>query len=185
MKFIFDFDSVLFNTKKFIENNYRCLERAGIPEDIARNYYQEIRGEVFSMKNFISTLLERQKVDGKMEDIYEEMMQECPNLANFSLLKIVERLGKNNCFIVTKGDDDFQRDKIKRSNVASLFSEIYVVPESKKEIIENICKKYKNEPVIFVDDKIKFFDDLDMKACPNLKTILYDEQGLKKIISVL
>lgn len=183
MKFIFDFDAVLFNTKKFIENNYVCLEKIGIPEDIAKNYYKEIRGRTFSLKNFISTLLERQKVEGKIEDIYEEMMQECPNLANFSLLKIVERLGKNNCFIVTKGDNDFQRDKIKRSNVAPLFCEIHVVSGSKKEIIEDICNKNKDEKVIFVDDKIKFFEDLDFKKCPNLKTILYDEQGLEKLLA--
>lgn len=181
MKFIFDFDAVLFNTKKFIENNYVCLEKVGIPEDIAKKYYKEIRGETFSLKNFISTLLERKKITTKMEGIYEEMMSECKNLANLPLLKVVTKLGKNNCLIVTKGDDDFQRDKIKRSNMALLFCEIHVVPGSKKEIIEDICNKNKDEKVIFIDDKIKFFEDLDFKKYPNLKTILYDEHGLEKL----
>ena len=49
-----------------------------------------------------------------------------------------------------------------------------VVADEKRELIEKICAEYKDEPILFIDDKIKHFEDLDFKKCPNLKTILYD-----------
>ena len=150
MKFIFDFDDVLFNTKKFKELLYKHMDKLD-----ASNVY------------------------------YEKIMQECPNLVNSSLVEIIQKLNKKNCFIVTFGDKEFQTDKIKRSGMWSLFSEIVIVQSSKKETIEKICAKHRNESVFFIDDKVQNFEDLDFKKYPNLKTILYDEQGLEKLTSIL
>ena len=189
MKFIFDFDDVLFNnTKQFKPHMYVCLEKAGVPRTVSEEYYKEAREKEFSLKNFITILLAHdplslkfQRGKEKVEEVYEEIMRECKNFINVQLTEMVKKLGRNNCFIVTNGEKQFQEDKIKNSGIASLFSEIYIVPNSKKEIIYDICNGNKNEKIIFIEDKIKFIEDLDFKKCPNLKIILYDEQGLEKL----
>jgi hypothetical protein len=109
------------------------------------------------------------------------MLSKTKDFLNVELLEIVKKLGKDNCYLVTQGNKEFHEDKIKRSRIATLFREIIIVPEFKKSVIENICEKHKDEEVIFIDDRQKFFDELDLKKCPNLKTILYDAQGLEKL----
>ncbi len=176
MKFIFDFDDVLFNTKKFKEHMYVCLEKAGINRSAAEEYYAKPKGARLWLKELLSHFSVR-------NDLYEEILNKSKNFINMELLNIIRKLGKENCYIVSYGNEEFQKDKINRTQIGSLFSEIMVVPESKKGAIEEICAKHMGEKVIFVDDKVHHFKDLDFKKCPNLKTILYDEHGLEKLKS--
>ncbi len=182
MKFIFDFDDVLFNTKKFKEKIYLSVEKVGISRDVEETYYKEFRKYAFSLKIFLTNLFAREKKRSVSVDaIYEEIMSDCERLLNKDLLEIVQKLSASDCFILTSGDEEFQKDKIRRSGIEKLFSEITVVPDSKREAMNKICAQYKDEKVIFIDDKQKFLDDLDLAKCPNLKTILCDEQGLEKL----
>ena len=175
MKYIFDFDDVLFdNTKKFKKHMYKVLADYGVDEEKAKEYYLKVREQEFSLKNFIRELLKcENKDENQTEEIYEKIMAECVNFTNTELLQSIERLGKENCFIITNGEENFQRDKIEYSGIYPFFSKIFIVPKSKKEIIYDICAKYKDEKITYVDDKIKFFEDLDLAKCPNLNNILY------------
>jgi len=168
-KYIFDFDDVLFyNTTLFKKHMYSCLEKAGIPYQEAFSHYQKIRQE-FSLKSFL--------VYFGVENIYEEIMSKCPDFVNTELIKTVEKIGKDNCYMITHGEKEHQLEKIKRSGIAPLFSEIIIIQGSKKEAVEKICAKHKDERVIFVDDRADRFEDLDFKKYPNLKTVLYTGQN--------
>ncbi len=175
MKFIFDFDDVLFdNTKKFKEHMYASLEKAGVSRNIAEEYYKTVRGNKFWLKEFLTHFSIK-------ESTYEKILNESKNFTNNELINIVKKLGKENCYIVTHGGEKWQRDKIKITGIESFFSEIIVVQGSKKEAVEKICAKHKEEKVLFIDDKAKHFENLDFKKYPNLKTILYDEQGFERL----
>lgn len=180
MKYIFDFDDVLFdNTKQFKEHMYLCLEKVGIPRNIAETYYEEVRENGFSIKNFVSVLLSRGKItEIEGMELCKKIMAENKNFANTKLIEKIKNLGKENCFIVTHGLNDYQLDKINSIDILPLFNEIITVQGSKKEAVEAICAKYKNEEVLFIDDKTKHFESLDFDKYPNLKTILYTGQKL-------
>lgn len=178
MKFIFDFDGVLFNAKGFIKFMYDYLEKSGMPRATTEEYYKKVGGTKFGLKEMLAYF----SID---ESFYEKIISESKKFNNKELLDVVTKLGKNNCYIVSHAKEDWQRDKIKRTGIDSFFSEIVVVPESKKQAVENICAIHKDEEVIFIDDKAKYFENLDFKKCPNLKTVLYDEQGLEKLNSIL
>ena len=109
-------------------------------------------------------------------------MQESRHFINVELIDLVKKIGKENCYIITNGEYEFNKDKVFTSGLSALFTGIFIVPGSKKEIIYDLCGKHKDEQVIFVDDKPKFIDDIDPNLCPNLKTILYDEKGIEKLI---
>lgn len=180
MKYIFDFDDVIFQTtrrrKEFI---FPFLEKKGIPISELENYYKNERTKNFSLKSLLAHF-------SLSVELYEELMSNSMEFANKELIELIKKLGKDNCYIVTYGENEFQLDKIKSIGVDVLFSAITTTSgQSKNEPIEKICEKHKDETVIFVDDKIKHFEDLDMNKCPNLKTILFDEQGLDKLKLVI
>ena len=180
MKFIFDFDDVLFDTTtQFKEHMYKSLEKAGVPRSVAEEYYNGVQ----TNKLWLRELLAHFSI--KEESVYEKILDESKNFINKKLLSLIKKLGKANCYIVTYGNNEFQRDKIKRAGIDSFFREVIVVPESKKGAIEKICDLHKNEEVVFIDDKAKYFSNLDFVKYPNLKTILYDEHGLQKLKSIL
>ncbi len=187
MKFIFDFDDVLFyNTDGLKKRIYFCLDKIGIPYNESEAYYKKIRGGEFLLKDFIFELLTKKGIKTvKTEDVYEDIMSKAPEFVNKDLTVLIKNLGKENCYLVTYGGYEFNKAKVEKSGLAPLFREIEIVQGSKKESVEKICEKYKDEQVFFTDDKIEFFKDLDFKKCPNLKTILYDEKGLEKLKAIL
>lgn len=181
MKFIFDFDDVLFHTTKhFKEHILIVMEKIGAPRNFVTEYLDKERWKLFSLKKLIARF-----ANGNKENVYEEIMGKNKNFINNELFALIKKLGKSNCYIVTYGEEEFQRDKIKRAGIDSLFSEIIIVSGSKKEAVEKICAKHKDETVVFIDDKPKHFEDLDFLKHPNLKTILFDEHGLEKVTSIL
>lgn len=178
MKYIFDFDDVLFNTSthpnNFRENIYSNLEKVGISPKLAKEYVERERWNKFSLKKMLAHFSTK-------EDLYEKIMSNNKIFLNQDLIRIIEKLGKNNCYLITYGDEEFQIDKITRTGINDLFAEIIAVPGSKKIAIEKICAQCKDEKVLFVDDKAKHFEDLDFATYTNLKTILFDEKGLEKL----
>ncbi|MFA6177513.1 MAG: HAD hydrolase-like protein [Candidatus Paceibacterota bacterium] len=183
MKYIFDFDDVLFQTTKHRkEHMFVLLQKAGIPLFEIEKYYKKARLEGLSLKSMLAHFLSDKEIQ---EKLYEEIMEENKNFINTELLEKIKKIGKENCFLITHGGTEFQNDKIERIGATPLFSEIIILQGSKKTAVENICERFREEKVIFIDDKVQYFEDLDFKKYPNLQTILYDEQGLEKLISIL
>ncbi len=185
MKFIFDFDDVLFNTGELKERTYACLRKIGVPRELSEGYYKKIRHIPFSLKKFIKHLLDQNHIQKNVNDIYEEIMSDIQNLVNVPLIDLIKKIGKENCFVVTYGEYDYNFAKLQRSGITPFFKDLHIVQGTKKEIVEKICKDYKDEKIFFIDDMAKHFKDLDMSKCPNLKTILYDETGLEKLKAIL
>ncbi len=184
MKLILDFDDTIFNnTSQFKPRIFSCLERAGVPRDVAEDYYREVREREFSLKDFLVTLLSRFNIEGtSVESLYQEIMRECPNFVNKTLMKVVQNVGRENCIIVSNGEEKFQQDKIKMSGVGSFFSEIFVVSETKKDVIGEICERNRNQEILFIEDKQKFIEDLPFDRYKNLKAVLYNENELQKLL---
>lgn len=187
MKLILDFDDVLFNnTKQFKPRMFSLIENAGVPLGVPEKYYQEFKIKGFSLKNFLVALWGKYNIKKfDTQDVYEDIMRECPNFLDKKLLDVVKILKKRNCYLSSSGDKKFQHEKIKRSGVQDLFYGVYITSESKKDMVTSICTKNKNDTVVFVDDKAIFFDDLDTEHCKNLKTILYDEHGFQNLTNEL
>jgi len=175
MKFIFDFDDVLIdNTKQLKESLYRHLGQAGVSRSEGDKYYAKIGGTRFWLKDMLAYF-------NLEEGLYNKILEDVKDFVNKELLEIIKKLGKDNCYVLTHGNENWQRDKIKSSGIAPLFADVIIVSEQKKDAIEKICARYKDEKIVFIDDKAKYFDNIDMSKCPNLKTILYDENGLAKL----
>ena len=185
MKYIFDFDDVLFDTEKFKEHIFNFLEKVGVNKLKVKTYYRKDRESKspFSLKKFLLDICAAEGIKRDQQEMYEDIMRTCQIFINGDLRELITRLGKENCFLVTDGLEEFQKDKIKHSAVHRLFNQIYIVQGSKKGPVEYVCGKYTDEPVIFFDNKKEYFNDLDKEKFPNLKTVEVPkgEKGFERI----
>ncbi len=180
MKFIFDFDDVLFYTTKHrLEHMFPLLEKSGISPREWDEYYKKTRLDGFSLRSALLNFLSHTNID--QDELYEKTMHIDKKFLNTDIFELLKKLGKENCFLITHGGEEFQKDKIKRTGVESFFSRIIVLVGSKKQAVEEICEKYSDEEVIFIDDKPQYFEDLNFEKYPNLKTILYTGQDLSSL----
>ncbi|HEU0085729.1 MAG TPA: HAD hydrolase-like protein [Candidatus Paceibacterota bacterium] len=179
MKLIFDFDDTLFRTTPlFKERMFSVLEAEGIPRIQSETLYKEMRVKEFSLMDYIGKFFTDEK---KKVELYQRIMETCSDLVNEELMSVVVATGKENCYIVTNGEQEFQLEKIEMSGIAPFFEEIIVVSGSKKEVIEKICQEFPDEKVIFVENREIFLSDLDIGKLPNLKTVPYDKNGFQKL----
>lgn len=179
MKVIFDFDDVLFNASAFKELMFSFLERYGIKN--AKEVYTRMREteKVFSVARYIDFLGIK---ENEKEIIYEGIMTPCAFLVNKELVAIIEEVGKENIFIVSQGDEMFQRDKIDRALSGKVLEgNVVVVSDSKRAEVAKICQMFKDEEIIFTDDKLEFLNDLPVLELPNLKTVLFNHRGTETL----
>src|SRR3989338_528590 len=144
-KYIFDFDDVLFfNTEKFKKYMYKCFEDVGVDYDTVKKYYKIEREKGWVLYNLVISVLEGE------------------NITTVSKEELADKIMK-----------EYQLEKVHRTGLGALFTEIFVVQDTKKGPVEMICKKFKDDEVVFVDDKEKRFADLDFEKYPNLRKVLY------------
>lgn len=178
MKLIVDFDDVLFKAGDFKEVVFDTIARYGVSDARARYDEERKKDTPFSLKNFLRTLFEEKKGSSLgVGIIYNEIMDYCERFVNQDLVGVMHKVGKENCYIVSSGDSEYQHDKITKTGLDKLVAKVIVVSGSKNVEIELICKEFPDDEVIFTDDKNIYFDDINRKVCPKLTTVTYDEQG--------
>jgi hypothetical protein len=186
MKVVLDFDDVLFKTNDMKEFFIRALETKGIDREITEHMYAKHRGTgiPFSLKRFLWTIAVRENIPEIAEhSFYENLLTSCPTFLNHSLVALVSSLGKENMYILTHGDEEYQMEKIARTLGGNFAKEIIVVTGSKRERLASICDTYPEEEIIFIEDKQHVLNDIEPKK--NLTTILFDYTAMSKIENVL
>ncbi|MDP9249664.1 MAG: hypothetical protein M3M85_04130, partial [bacterium] len=137
-------------------------------------YIEKEKGSGFSLKRML-------KHFSLHAGLHDEIMKENPAFVNKEVFEFLKTLEPKDCYVVTCGDEEFQKEKVRSAGLEPFFSEIIVVPGSKKEVVERICGQFPNEPVVFIDDRQYYFDDLDSEKYPNLKTVLYTGQTAQQL----
>lgn len=188
MKLIVDFDDVLFDTARFKSYIFKTMEIHGVNN--VKDFYDKERkiNKPFSLRYFIQYAIDITEKENdtmkkiyNVEEIYNNIISACPFFINDNMVEIMKNEGKQNCFIVTNGEIEYQNDKISKTGIGELCQKVYIVPRTKKDVIKELCTFFSSEIVIFIDDKSKFFEDIDMEVCKNLTTVLYNENGFENL----
>ncbi len=174
-KYIFDFDDVLFfNTEKFKKHMYACFEEVGVDYDTVKKYYKIETEKGWTLPGLVASVLKGENITSiSKEELSEKIMGECKNFVNNELIDQIKKLEVKDCYMVTHGVKEYQLGKVERTGLGPLFTQIFTVLDTKKGPVENICEQFKDDEVIFVDDKEKRFADLNFEKYPNLRTVLY------------
>lgn len=188
MKLVLDFDEVLFKTKDMREHFTQVLERKGVDRRMTELLYMKHRetGIPFSLKRFLWTVAVRTDMREVQEPhVYEEILKGCSKFVNKKLVEVVAPFSKENIIILTNGDKEYQMEKIKRSIGEDFAEEVIVVPGSKKEALQSICKEHPHEDIIFIEDQPRFIEDIDTESCKNLEVVLFGVSGIQDVQEVI
>ena len=74
---------------------------------------------------------------------------------------------KKDLILLSFGEINFQRTKIKNSGVSSFFSRVIVTQKNKIKEVKPICEKYSEEKIFFIDDKAEQIDEIK-KTLPQI-----------------
>jgi len=174
-KYIFDFDDVLFfNTDKFKKHMYKCFEEVGVSYDTVKRYYKIEKEKGWVLHNLVESIIDGENITSiNKDELSEKIMRECQNFINNELIDKIKKLKVKDCYLVTHGVKEYQLEKVNRTGLSPLFTQIFTVLDTKKGPVEMICEQFKDDEVVFVDDKEKRFADLDFVKYPNLRKVLY------------
>ena len=114
-------------------------------------------------------------------------MKNLSDLINKDLLDSIKYVDGGNCYIITAGNQETQLAKLINSEILNhiLKEKAIIVDNDKRVAIKKICEEFPNEKIIFIDDKQKNINDAESLNIPNLKNILFDNNGLFKIYKEL
>jgi FMN phosphatase YigB (HAD superfamily) len=182
MKIFVDFDDVLFNTKKFKENFLKkVFIRNGITEEIFNKYYYQ-RYEDGVGKEVMRYDFERQlqKIEKeinidtkKIEKEFRQFLNDTSEYVFSDVGLFFEKFKKNELFVISFSDTQFQKIKIGNSKISKYVKKINITNGDKsQEILEIIKKeKIKDEDIFFIDDRAEYITEVKKKI-PQVKTIL-------------
>ncbi len=186
MKIIFDFDDVIFDSNAFKQRIFSGLVSSGIPSDVIKDLY------IGHRTNFSPIILYKDAVEKtelkisekSIKKSVEDLVQNVDSYIDQRIISLIQSLGKENCFIVTAGDKDFQKLKVKASLGNNIIEEhCFFVEKKKSEALKSICEMYPTESIIFVDDKDRYIEEAKSLNTKNLFPILYRHDGFDVLSS--
>lgn len=173
MKIYFDFDRTLFDTKTFQEEIYRILIDYNIPIDLFDKIKFKNKEKGFNIFNILEEL---QKIHPFNKNLYTALNKliESDNIYVFDdvndILKYLKSIHYQ-LFVLTKGDDSFQRAKIINTDIVNYFDDIIITNNHKGDL-----KLDYN--AIFVDDSLEEIESI-LKNKP--KQVIYINRYSKDI----
>ena len=175
--FIFDFDGVFLDTPKFLMEMVRVLGRYGFtPKQVTAEYLANRKPDQppFSLISFLVSFFPDRP--GIIQKLYAELLGCVRSCLNPKMVEFLKKHKRENCFLVTNGEDEFQNDKINWSGLREFFSEVTIVQtNTKKREVEAICARFRDvKNIFFIEDKWQFLRDLDKEKYPNLRTYQYE-----------
>lgn len=177
MKILLDFDDTIFDTKAFKKHIFEVLKKNTVFNGEVLYEEGKKRGELFSLFLFLKKL--------NKENLYKEIMEYSKECVHKEISVLLSDYGKENCFIITYGDKNFQKEKIDYSGVMTMVQEVTVVSGSKKNTVEAYAKRFPYEKVLFIDDKKEFLDDVDTVKYKNLTCIHFADMSVKDLKQVI
>jgi FMN phosphatase YigB (HAD superfamily) len=171
MKIFLDFDDVLFHTQAFVNQTQKIFVQCGVSEELYRETYMQSRQKgngalkVYGLDVHLKMLQEllpgfdaeraRQGVEAILADTATYVFSDVE--------KLLKRLyaGGAQMYVVSFGVPAFQRAKIENSGLKKYLKGVLVGLEEKGKMLSEILgESLSQEPVWFIDDQIKFIEDV-------------------------
>lgn len=158
MKLILDFDDTIFDTERFKkEKLFLCLEKQGVSASNFEQNYKKYGAThpTYDLSTHLKSLCREFNIQIDTDSVIYEISKGLEEFVFPEYLEIIKKYGRENIFILTQGDLNFQQLKIKRSEVDKKVEQILIVRDSKKEKLDELALLWPNETIVFVDDKFK------------------------------
>jgi len=171
---IFDLDHTLLNTKRLNKDSFVILKKAGATDlqiNDSYKYLLSLSRFNYNFTNHAKAIQRKYKMKLDFEIINNFLNSSFKKYLNKGALLILNYLKKNNWEIIllTAGNPQYQKIKIKQSGLADYFDKILISHGCSKN---ETLKKYINKEAVFVND---FWDETKgiMKEFKKFTYILY------------
>lgn len=178
MKIFIDFDDVLFNTRRFRIDFQKIFSQFGISDDIyARNYYNYPPNSQKSPKTIYILEEHLKKISNSIYFDKPALKRKIQKLLGntrkyvFSDVEpFLQNFSRQELFLISHGQQNFQRKKIKNTQLEKYFSAIKISSGQKSQEICPWIEKGK-EKKFFLDDRVHYLQEVK-KCMPEITTIL-------------
>ena len=179
VKIIFDFDHTLFSAKKFYEALKVSFLKLGVEEKLFQKTYEKSKGkeEVYNdevdisgnacykpFKQFKLIINKKPKIFlEKLKESFQKTLNKASEFLYPDVLKFLgDKKNKFNFVLLSYGEGEFQRKKVKKSKIGKFFKEIIITKDvSKTKPFRKLVQG--NEKIIFVEDNPKALFEVKRK----------------------
>ena len=136
MKIYIDFDGTLFNTDKYTKDFMNILNSYGIDKllfDKINNMLCD-NSKLFNINVIVDYFISNYNIDYSLKDKIDNLLND-----SYVYSEVVECLNilidsGSELYLLTYGDNDFQRLKINSSNLSNYFKEIIITEKDKSKL---------------------------------------------------
>jgi hypothetical protein len=169
---------VIFNTQRFRADFQNIFSQFGITEDIfTKNYYnyppnkKEYPVRTYILEKHLAKI--NQVVDFArpiLEKNIQIFLQDTRQYVFPDVELFLQKFSPSELFLISHGEGDFQRKKIKNTRLEKYFSAVRISSGQKSQ---DICPwiKGKREKKFFLDDRVHYLAEVK-KCLPEITTIL-------------
>jgi len=148
MKIYVDFDRTLFDCDKFLGDLYALISQYNISKELFRECQNQCRKKGFNPHIILNNVKEKYDFDDELYQKIDMLIQNTSNYLYTDAIIFLDYLRKLNheIIILTKGNSDYQREKIFNSHLDLYYNKLMVTMKHKGSL--NL--DYENS--IFIDD---------------------------------
>lgn len=148
MKIYVDFDRTLFDCDKFLEDFYALIDKYNIPKALFKECQNQSRRKGFNPYIILNNLEKKENFDKKIYQDIDSLIHRTSDYLYPDAIPFLEYLKSMNyeIIILTKGNSDYQREKIFNSHLDSYYNKLIVTMKHKGKLDID----YQNG--IFIDD---------------------------------
>ncbi len=160
--FVIDFDDTLFDTQAFKEARLQAMLGLGIDEKLFWQTYYEARNNangVFTYSDALhAQILSQYGFDEKeiLQFLHEITVRAkyflLPGAEEF--LSFLRSLGQP-IILLSLGDSNYQETKVKQTEITKFFDRIFMIDDTKENVLREIFTKEPEEETIFINDKVE------------------------------
>jgi hypothetical protein len=178
MKIFIDFDDVILDTKKLKEDMISEFRKLGISRKTFFELYEKSKEDDGGFRTYYyqKHLSLMSKKTGIAKNVFLKIfwgiIKNSSKYIFRDVVPFLENFKKEDVHLISYGKNKYQKTKIINSGLKNYFQKIIAMAAPKhKSIIKIIGKNKAGEKLYFIDDRVKFIEEVK-KNVPRIKTFL-------------
>lgn len=156
MRVYVDFDRTLFDCDKYLEDFYAIIGKYNIPKDLFKECQNQSKKHGFNPYTIFNDLEKKITLDQSIYNDIDKLINNTSNYLYPDAISFLEYLKKNNyqIIILTKGNSDYQREKIFNAHIDKYYDKLIVTMRHKGLLFLRYLQG------VFIDDNPREIESL-------------------------
>jgi hypothetical protein len=176
MQIFIDFDDVVFNSKKFINDYSKIFRKHKILKKYFKKFYYDYPQKHKNLRKYDPNKHLRRiakELNVSTESLRRDIKIFIKNTSGYTFndLKHFKNIDSGCLYLISYSKTYFQKEKINNSGIKKYFKKIIITDFPKSKVVKEIIKKADRGPVYFLDNRIEHIENVK-KNIPRAITIL-------------